>query len=115
MSTQPITGSPARNFGLDTSSFSPPSPSTSLWDRVSTWASENKAVVYSIAGIAVVVTGAGAVYYLSDSRKEVRAEEEKKRASKKDRRRAKKEKEKEQAEPEKAPASIHKETSGRSD
>ena len=41
---------------------------SSLLDRISTWVSENKAVVYTIAGVAVVVTGAGAVYYLnSDS------------------------------------------------
>ena len=46
----------------------PVEPSSGLWDRVSSWASENKAVVYTIAGVAVVVTGAGAVYYLkSDS------------------------------------------------
>lgn len=37
----------------------------STWDRLSSWISENKAVVYTIAGIAVVVTGAGAVYYLN--------------------------------------------------
>lgn len=42
--------------------------SSSTWDRISTWVSENKAVVYTIAGVAVVVTGAGVVYYLnSDS------------------------------------------------
>jgi mitochondrial import receptor subunit TOM70 len=45
------------------------STSPSFWERVSTWASENKAVVYTIAGVAVVVTGAGVVYYLSDSKK----------------------------------------------
>ncbi|KAI1810457.1 mitochondrial precursor protein [Poronia punctata] len=37
----------------------------SLWDRLSNWASENKALVYTIAGVAVVVTGAGVVYYLN--------------------------------------------------
>ena len=41
--------------------------SSGLWDRLSNWVSENKAVVYTIAGVAVVVTGAGVVYYLSDS------------------------------------------------
>jgi import receptor subunit TOM70 len=42
--------------------------SSSTWDRISSWVSENKAVVYTIAGVAVVVTGAGVVYYLnSDS------------------------------------------------
>jgi import receptor subunit TOM70 len=41
--------------------------SSGLWDRLSNWVSENKAVVYTIAGVAVVVTGAGVVYYMSDS------------------------------------------------
>ena len=41
--------------------------SSGVWDRVSTWVSENKAVVYTIAGVAVVVTGAGVVYYLNDA------------------------------------------------
>ncbi|GAB1315097.1 TOM (translocase of outer membrane) complex component [Madurella fahalii] len=40
---------------------------SSLWDRISTWVSENKAIVYTIAGMAVVVTGAGAVYYIRTS------------------------------------------------
>ncbi|KAL2157713.1 hypothetical protein VTH06DRAFT_5196 [Thermothelomyces fergusii] len=39
----------------------------SLWDRISTWVSEHKAVVYTIAGVAVVVTTAGAVYYVRNS------------------------------------------------
>lgn len=39
----------------------------SLWDRISNWVSENKAVVYTIAGVAVVVTTAGAVYYIKNS------------------------------------------------
>jgi mitochondrial import receptor subunit TOM70 len=43
----------------------PASPPSSLMDRLSTWASENKAIVYGIAGTAVVITGAGVVYYLS--------------------------------------------------
>lgn len=46
----------------------PISAPSSTWDRITSWASENKAVVYTIAGVAVVITGAGAVYYLnSDS------------------------------------------------
>lgn len=40
---------------------------SSFWDRISTWASENKAAVYTIAGVTLVVTGAGAVYYFSGS------------------------------------------------
>jgi import receptor subunit TOM70 len=42
-------------------------PSSSLWDRVTTWASEHKAAVYSIAGVTLVATGAGIYYYTSDS------------------------------------------------
>ena len=41
-----------------------PAPSSGFWDKLSDWAAKNKALVYSIAGVAVVVTGAGAVYYL---------------------------------------------------
>ncbi|KAL2023781.1 hypothetical protein VTK56DRAFT_1048 [Thermocarpiscus australiensis] len=40
---------------------------SSLWDRISTWVSEHKAVVYTIAGVAIVITGAGAVYYIRSS------------------------------------------------
>ncbi|KAL2145579.1 hypothetical protein VTI28DRAFT_6817 [Corynascus sepedonium] len=40
---------------------------SSLWDRISTWVSEHKAVVYTIAGVAVVVTTAGAVYYVRNA------------------------------------------------
>lgn len=43
----------------------PVDKSSSLWDRVSSWASENKAAVYTIAGVAVVVTGAGIAYYMN--------------------------------------------------
>lgn len=38
--------------------------SPGVWDRLTTWASDNKAVVYTVAGVAVVVTGAGVAYYL---------------------------------------------------
>ena len=43
----------------------PAEQTSSVLDRISSWVSENKAVVYTIAGIAIVVTGAGAVYYLN--------------------------------------------------
>lgn len=59
---------PTQNVVLDTSSL-PAATSSSIWDRISNWVSENKAVVYTIAGVAVVVTGAGVVYYLNDSSK----------------------------------------------
>ncbi|PFH61816.1 hypothetical protein XA68_16150 [Ophiocordyceps unilateralis] len=39
-------------------------PPSSAWDRLASWVSENRAVVYTIAGVAVVVTGAGVFYYL---------------------------------------------------
>lgn len=59
---------PAQNVVLDTSKLTE-SSSASVWDRITSWVSENKAVVYTIAGVAVVVTGAGVVYYLNDPRK----------------------------------------------
>jgi import receptor subunit TOM70 len=59
----PITTPPGRNIPDFTSS----KPPSSLWDRISTWASENKAIIYTIAGVAIVVTGAGVAYYLTDS------------------------------------------------
>ena len=62
-------------------------------------------MVYTIAGVAVVVSGAGVVYYLSDSNKgtQVDGTEEKKRATKKERRKAKKDKDKAQTEAKEAP------------
>lgn len=59
---------PTQNVVLDTATL-PPAGASSVWDRVSKWVSENKALVYTIAGVAVVVTSAGVVYYLSDSSK----------------------------------------------
>ena len=94
MSSEPIPFPSAPNTALDTSSLSSQSSSLLLWDRLSTWASENKAVVYTIAGVAVVVSGAGVVYYLSKSRRgpTESAGEPEKKASKKSKRRAKKDK-----------------------
>ncbi|KAH9906620.1 import receptor [Xylariomycetidae sp. FL2044] len=64
-----------------------PVESSSVWDRVTNWASENKAIVYTIAGVAVVVTGAGVVYYLNgDSQPKAPAEP---KLSKKERRKRK--------------------------
>ena len=73
--------------------------SSSLWDRVSNWVSDNKAVAYTIAGTAVVVTGAGVVYYISDSRRSSAAASSEKRKSKKERRKEKKEAEEAQKKP----------------
>lgn len=68
MSSESPLPTPTQNVVLDTSKL-PASTTSSVWDRISNWVSENKAVVYTIAGVAVVVTGAGVVYYLSDSNK----------------------------------------------
>jgi import receptor subunit TOM70 len=68
MSSESPLPTPTQNVALDTSKL-PASTTSSVWDRISNWVSENKAVVYTIAGVAVVVTGAGVVYYLSDSSK----------------------------------------------
>lgn len=62
---------------------------SSLWDRVSAWVSDNKAVAYTIAGTVVVVTAGGVVYYLSDSKKSTPSTTTRK--SKKERRKEKKE------------------------
>lgn len=62
--------------------------SSSLWDRISTWAAEHKAVVYTLAGATIVATGAG-IYYYTSSPKPSDAATGKKKA-KKDKRKAKK-------------------------
>ncbi|KAF3922431.1 hypothetical protein AA313_de0205624 [Arthrobotrys entomopaga] len=41
--------------------------SSSLWSRLSGWVSDNKAVAYTIGAVAIVVTGAGVVYYLNQA------------------------------------------------
>jgi import receptor subunit TOM70 len=122
MSGQQIPVVPAGGAPVHFSSSS--SQPSGLWDRVTTWASENKAVVYTIAGVAVVVTGAGVAYYLTDSvspslppfisicgthsslQKGTTAEQEAaKRPSKKERRK-KKEEEKKQKDIEKAEKAV---------
>lgn len=82
----------AENVVIDTAALSQSSTS-SVWDRISTWASENKALVYTVAGVAVVVTSAGVVYYLSTESKDqgqAPAPSGEKRKSKKERRKEKK-------------------------
>jgi mitochondrial import receptor subunit TOM70 len=76
---------------IDSSPLASPS-SSSVWERFSKWASENKALVYTIAGIAVVVTSAGVVYYLSDASHSAEGAtvSTEKRKSKKERRKEKK-------------------------
>ncbi|KAI9887158.1 MAG: Mitochondrial import receptor subunit TOM70 [Watsoniomyces obsoletus] len=91
MSSPPVF-SPRPPVVVDTTLSSTPS----LWDRASNWVSENKTVVYTVGAVAVVVTGAGVVYYLtqpprptSDPEKALGVSEEK-RKSKKERRKGKK-------------------------
>lgn len=73
----------AEPVSIDVSRASP-----GLWDRVSTWVSENKAVAYTIAGTVVVITSAGAIYYFSGQTSPAAPSE--KRKSKKERRKEKK-------------------------
>lgn len=87
---------PAQNFVIDTSSLSA-SSSSSVWDRISNWVSENKAVVYTVAGIAVVVTG-GTVFYLS-STPEPSAPKKSKNQRRKEKKKAEEEKKVQQEKP----------------
>lgn len=41
--------------------------SEGFWSRLSNWASENKGVVYTIAGVTLVVGAGGAIYYFNSS------------------------------------------------
>ncbi|KAI9758906.1 MAG: Mitogen-activated protein kinase [Chaenotheca gracillima] len=78
-----------QNISVDSSAIN--SGSSSLWDRVSSWASDHKPVVYTVGAVAIVVTGAGAVYYFSAPGKGSNGDESgEKKKSKKERRKAKK-------------------------
>jgi import receptor subunit TOM70 len=68
MSSNNLQVPPPQPIPFDTTKLSD-AGSSSLWERVTSWASEHKAVVYTIAGVTVVCTAAGVVYYLSDSSK----------------------------------------------
>ncbi|OWY44876.1 mitochondrial precursor protein [Alternaria alternata] len=82
----------------------PVDTNNSLWDRLSNWASENKGVVYTIAGITLVVGAGGAVYYFSnDSRDSAADTAANKRKRQRERKRAKERAEKDSA-PNKASA-----------
>lgn len=68
----------------------PVDASSSAWGRITSWVSENKAAVYTIAGVAVVVTGAGVVYYLnSDAGSQKAKADASPKLSKKERRKRK--------------------------
>lgn len=77
----------------------PPASSSSLWDRISTWASENKGVVYTVAGLTLVVGAGGVIYYLADEKKDTGASSpsSNKKKTKREKRRAKERAEKEAA------------------
>lgn len=78
---------------IDTASLpaSTSAASSSLWDRASRWASDNKAAVYTIAGVTVVVS-AGAIYYMSSSQPKLSEEAAADRKKlRKDKKKAKKE------------------------
>ncbi len=95
MSAEPV-GSPSLpNTNLGTSGLSSNTSSLPLWERLTTWASEHKEVVYTIAGIGIIVTGVGVSYYLSDSGSKGSGTE-KKKPGKKSKRKAKEEKDKNQ-------------------
>lgn len=94
MSSESPLPSPPQNVVIDTKSL-PASSTSSVWDRISKWVSDNKALVYTIAGVAVVVTSAGVVYYLSDSNKTGQAPSADKKKSKNQRRKEKKKAEEE--------------------
>jgi import receptor subunit TOM70 len=77
----------------------PPAGTSSLWDRISSWASEHKGVVYTVAGLTLVVGAGGAIYYLTDDKKDASAPSpsSNKKKTKRDKRRAKERAEKEAA------------------
>ena len=78
---------------LDASSVA--NSTSSFWDRLTAWASENKATVYTIAGVTLVATGAGVYYYTSSGTPTAAASEKKK--SRKSNKKAKKDAEKGEA------------------
>ncbi|EDN05254.1 zinc/iron transporter [Histoplasma capsulatum] len=96
MSSDKILPAPSHNAAAFNTPSLQAQPSSSVWDRISTWASENKAIVCTIAGVAVVITSAGFAYYLTDSgRSTASTQPMEKRKSKKERRREKKKAEEE--------------------
>jgi import receptor subunit TOM70 len=79
----------------------------SLWDRLSNWASENKGVVYTIAGVTLVVGAGGAIYYFSsDSRQDASTAAGNKRKKQRDRKRAKERAEKDPPAKDETPAAT---------
>lgn len=81
----------SRSTAQDTATLA----SQSVWERISAWASEHKAVVYTVAGVTLVATAAGVYYYVSSPPQKDGDPDEgsstAKRKAKKDRRKARKE------------------------
>ncbi|EWC48880.1 mitochondrial import receptor subunit tom-70 [Drechslerella stenobrocha 248] len=46
--------------------------SSSLWSRLSSWIADNKAVTYTVGAVVIVVTGAGAIYYINSQKGDLR-------------------------------------------
>ncbi|PVI04920.1 mitochondrial precursor protein [Periconia macrospinosa] len=89
----------------------PEKGTSGLWDRISSWASENKGVVYTVAGLTLVVGTGGVIYYLSsDKQSSSTNTAANKRKQKRDRKKAKERAEKEAAK-EKEPAAEPKKAS----
>jgi import receptor subunit TOM70 len=78
MASSPVVGIP-----IDTKVIE---ASDSVWGRISNWASENKTVVYTIAGVTLVATGAGVYFYLSldQPKKPAKKKSKSKKKAKKD-------------------------------
>jgi import receptor subunit TOM70 len=90
----------AVSFGTPLSAAS---TSTPVWERISNWAAEHKAIVYTIAGATLVVTAAGVFYYISESQSST--------APKKKKSRTKRKGKKDDAKPNDAPAESDKSAS----
>lgn len=56
---------PAINTSASRVPSQAPSAGSGVWERFTSWASENKKVVYTVAGITFIATSAGVIYYLS--------------------------------------------------
>jgi mitochondrial import receptor subunit TOM70 len=81
---------PPKPINISSPVFSNSTSSDSLWDRISNWASENKAVVYTIAGVTLVITGAGVYYYLSSEKSQKPSQSPSTKKKSKNRKKAKK-------------------------
>ncbi|ODM16472.1 Mitochondrial import receptor subunit tom-70 [Aspergillus cristatus] len=102
----------SKNVVVDTTSLSE-STTSGVWDRISKWVSENKALVYTIAGVAVVVTSAGVVYYLSDSSSPAKTATASAAATEKKKTKNQKRREKKKAEEKAKSASVQDEQSAK--